>query len=269
MILILRVGIVLALVATAACARSTKADDGRFSVVAAFFPLAEAARQVGGDRVRVTDLTPPGVEPHDLELTTRQVDRIEDADVVLLLGGGFQPAVARAAKRAKGKVVTVDAPHDDPHVWLDPVRMQAIVTQVAAAIPGAFAARFEADLAALDAEYRTGLAACARRTIVTAHEAFGHLARRYGLTQVAIAGVSPEAEPDPKRLAALTDLVRRMGTTTVFTETLVSPKVGRALAREAGVRTDVLDPLESGRPGTFVPTMRANLGRLRAALACP
>jgi zinc transport system substrate-binding protein len=242
--------------------------SGKLQVVASFYPLAEAARQVGGDRVEVTDLTPPGVEPHDVELSTRQVDRIENADVVLVLGGGFQPGVTRAARRATGRAVTVDAPSDDPHIWLDPQRMEAIVDQVAAAIPGADPGPFKAAIARLDVAFKDGLAQCQRRVIVTAHEAFGYLAARYGLTQEAIAGISPQAEPDPRKLASLADLIRRTGTTTVFTEELVSPKVARALAREAGVKTDVLDPLESGGPGDYTRVMGKNLERLRAALAC-
>jgi zinc transport system substrate-binding protein len=246
---------------------STGNAAGGLNVVASFYPLAEAARQAGGPNVHVTDLTPPGVEPHDLELTSKQVDRVQDADVVLLLDGDFQPAVARAARRSKGKVVRIPVPADDPHIWLDPVQMKGVVQQVAQALKGD-PTTFTAALDRLDAAYGAGLADCQRRVLVTAHQAFGHLARRYGLTQEAITGISPEAEPDPRRLAALADLVKRTGTTTIFTEELVSPKVAEALAREAGVKTDVLNPLESGRPGDAVPVMEDNLRRMRAALGC-
>jgi zinc transport system substrate-binding protein len=151
--------------------------------------------------------------------------------------------------------------------------MQGIVDQVAAAlkdVPGSVerAAAFKQELAALDVQFRAGLAECERTTLVTAHEAFGWLAKRYGLTQEAIAGFSPDAEPDPRKLAELADLVKRTGTTTVFTESLVSPKVAEALARETGARTDVLDPMESGAPGAYVAVMQANLQRIRAALSC-
>jgi zinc transport system substrate-binding protein len=271
-ILITAVVGVAAAVAAAGAACGSRAQggsgDAKLHVVAGFYPLAEAARQVGGDKVDVADLTPPGVEPHDLELSTRQVDRIESADVVLLLGGGFQPAVTRAARRAKGKVVTIDAPSDDPHIWLDPARMASIVDHVADAIPGSDRGPFKAAIADLDTAYGEGLAQCDRRVIVTAHAAFGHLAHRYKLTQEAMAGISPEVEPDPRRLAELTDVIRRTGTTTVFTEELVSPKVAKALAREAGVGTAVLDPMESGKPGDYTRVMGQNLDRLRQALAC-
>jgi zinc transport system substrate-binding protein len=171
---------------------------------------------------------------------------------------------------------------DDPHVWLDPVLMRQVVdrlaTAMARAVPRAGdgldgrAARVDAALAALDADYRRGLADCDRRIIVTAHDAFGHLARRYRLREQAIAGISPEQEPDPRRIAELGDLVRRERVTTVFTERLVSPRVADTLARDAGVRTAVLDPIESpsGRPtfAAYLRAMRSNLRVLRQALGC-
>ena len=128
---------------------------------------------------------------------------------------------------------------------------------------------------ALDGRYRQGLASCARHELVTSHQAFGRLAARYGLIQRGIAGVSPDAEPDPGRLAQLGDLVRSHGVTTIFTETLVSPKIADTLARSAGVRTEVLDPIEGltreelAKGATYVSVMDDNLAKLRAALGCP
>lgn len=265
-------------------------SDDRPAVVASFYPLAEAARQVGGDRVRVQNLTPPGAEPHDLELTASQVADIQDAEVVLVLGEDFQPAVETAAAGRAGTVELLSAlgpaagDSDDPHVWLDPMLFAAVVDQVAGALGraepaqrAAFAAgaeAYKAQLATLDADYRTGLSDCARREILTAHEAFGRLADRYGLTQESIAGLSPETEPEPDRLAELADLVRDRGVTTIFTETLVSPRVADALARETGARTEVLDPLEglsrddADDGATYLSVMRDNLAKLRVALGC-
>ena len=256
-------------------------------VVASFYPLAYAAQEVGGNAVSVTNLTGPGVEPHDLELTPRQVDRVQDAKAVFILGRSFQPAVERAAKHSRATIALIDrlgVRGRDPHVWLDPVLMTAIVDDVAqalaAAFPGhdaAFAARARAlhdQVQSLDAEYRAGLADCARHEIVTSHEAFGRLAARYGLVQKPVTGLSPEAEPDPARLAQLTDLIKRDGVTTVFTEQLVSSRVADALARESGVRTEVLDPIEgltkdeAKRGVTYLDLMRQNLVKLRAALGC-
>lgn len=278
------------------CARGGTEGDG-VSVVAGFYPVFEAAGRVAGNRAEVIDLTPPGVEPHDIELSSREVDQVLDADLLLYLGSGFQPAVEELAARREG--VSMDlleglplhegAAHDqgegeaDPHVWLDPVLMAQLVDRIATGLSqvdpaGAdeYAGRadgFVAEIQQLDQEFEEALASCDRRLLVTAHDAFGYLAARYGLEQEGIAGLSPEAEPDPRRLAELTDLVRSTGTTTVFTETLASPEVAQTLAREAGVRTDVLDPIESG-PGdgetarAYVDRMRSNLAAIVPALGC-
>jgi zinc transport system substrate-binding protein len=288
--------LVLALLVGAGCGADDSGDDGRPSVVAAFYPVAEVAEQVGGDDVAVTNLTPAGVEPHDLELTTDQVDAVLDADLVVYLGGGFSPALEEAVDGRDGPSLDLldvvptepgaaeEGEDVDPHVWLDPARWQRAVDEVAAGVsdvvPDAAGAvtdradRYRNELADLDAELESTLAGCQRDLLVTAHAAFHYLAERYGLRQEALTGVSPEAEPDPERLAELADLVEREGVTTVFTETLVDPEVAEALAREAGVDTAVLDPLEglsderreSG--ATYTSVMRDNGDALAEALGC-
>ncbi|HVF75843.1 MAG TPA: metal ABC transporter substrate-binding protein [Acidimicrobiales bacterium] len=263
--------IVLAvLVVFAACGDNRGNDDGRPTVVASFFPLAELARAVGGADVVVHDLTPPGVESHDYEPSTRDIDRIEDADVVLYLGGGFQPAIERTAGRAQKAVdLLASARADgDPHLWLDPTAMVAWVDVVARAVGVDHAGDFRRALRDLDDEYRRRLAPCRSRVIVTTHDAFGHLARRYNLEQQPLTGITPDAEPDPKRLAELADLVRARGVTTVFTEGTDDAKAAEALAREAGVRTAVLSTLEQPVDGGYIAGMRRNLDTLTQALQC-
>ena len=279
------VAVAAALLLAAGCG-DTAGGDGRPRVVASFFPLAEVARRLGGDGVAVTDLTPRGTEPHDLELTSDQVDELLDADLVVHLGGGFQPAVEDVVDQRDGATVDVlaalgvDGDDDvDPHVWLDPTQQARIVDAVAAALAeelpereaevDAAAARSRDELADLDADLAAQLDGCERDLVVSAHDAFGALARRYGLRTEALTGISPEAEPDPGRLAALADLVDREGVTTVFTEALVAPDVAEALAREAGVRTAVLDPIEGPSDGGYVGAMRRNGDALAEALGCP
>ena len=279
---------VLALV-LAACGGDAGGDgdgDG-VSVVASFYPLAEVASRVAGDRADVENLTPPGAEPHDFELSTDDLDAIEDADLLLYLGDDFQPAIEEVTGRA-GRAVDLLGSEEriegDPHVWLDPRRMTAMARAVHDALveldpdgAGAYgenAERYVAELEALDADFEDGLADCERDTIVTAHAAFGYLTERYGLRQVAIAGLSPDAEPDPARLADVIDQVRAEGVTTVFSETLVAPDLAETLAREAGIDTAVLDPLEGlddeqlEDGASYASVMRANLDALRLALGC-
>jgi zinc transport system substrate-binding protein len=272
----------------AGCGAAATSSGGRTTVVAAFYPLAYAAQRIGGGAVKVENLTPSGAEPHDLELTPRAVAEIQQADVVLYLGHGFQPAVSDAVRGAKGRVVDVlsglplhsargqeEGLTADPHVWLDPVLYSRIVKRIGAVLGRkAHTAAPIAQLRALDRDYRGGLARCARREIVTSHAAFGYLAQRYGLRQVAITGVTPESEPSAKQLAGVVKTVRRTHATTVFFETLVSPRLAETVAREVGARTAVLDPIEGltpseqSRGATYLTVMRRNLANLRKALSC-
>lgn len=248
------------------------------TIVAAFYPLAFAAAQVA-PHAEVVNLTPPGAEPHDLELSPRDVGRVRDAGLAVYVGDGFQPAVQHAVQDRSGPSLDVlthagTAGHD-PHVWLDPVRFAKIARQIASALGTPAAADdLVGRLHSLDREYRRGLARCARREIVTSHAAFGYLAARYGLVQVPLVGLQPEAEPGPRDVERLVDEVRATRATTVFSETLASPALADTVAREAGVTTAVLDPLEGLTPSEvdagedYFTVMRKNLAVLRAALGC-
>lgn len=261
-------------VVASGCAKDTGAGDGRLRVVAGLYPLAYVARAVGGDRVDVVDLTPPGAEPHDVELAPSQVSALESADVVLLVPG-LQPEADAAAPDARTLLVPVE--NGDPHVWLDPLRLTAVAATLVNRLDdldpeGDYRDRMSglvAELTSLSNDFRAGLATCARRDIVTSHAAFGHLAKAYGLTQVGISGIQPDAEPPPGKVAEIARYVRERKVTTVFFETLVSPKVAEAIARESGARTALLDPVESVADGDdYVGVMRRNLAALRTALGC-
>lgn len=281
--------------------------DDPLQVVASFYPLQWMAQEVGGDRVEVSSLTKPGAEPHDLELTPRDVGAIQDADAVALLSE-FQPAVDAAVAEATGEVfdardatelVPLEAPptsephdhdHDDayeigttdPHFWLDPSRMREVATAFAdtlATADPAHAAAYRANakalgaqLADLDGQMQAGLTDCDRTDLVTIHEAFGYLARRYGLQQVGITGLAPDADPSPKDLAAVADFVDEHDVTTIYFETLTSPAVAEALASESGATTAVLDPIEGLTEGSkgsdYLEVMRSNLATLRAGQGC-
>ena len=260
----------------------TSGSSGKEEVAASFYPLAFAAEELGGDRVDVVNLTPPGTEPHDLEPTPSDVRELKSADLVLLLGHGFQPQLEDAAGTSDRVGVLLDTPglnrfeNDDPHVWLDPVRYELIARKVGEELSASTSSveRFLARLKTLDSEYRRGLAHCVRDDIVTSHDAFGYLAQRYGLHQIPITGLSPEAEPSPKDLSRVVDLVRSTHATTVFSETLVSPRIAEAVASETGARTAVLNPIEGLEPSEaargedYFSLMRSNLAVLRAALGC-
>ena len=266
---------------------SAAGSSGKTSVVAAFYPLAFAAEQIGGSRVDVTNITPPGAEPHDVELTPQEVGHIQTADVVLYLSHDFQPAVEQAVGGANGTRVDAlegiglregsgdEAGKADPHVWLDPFLYARVVKKIGAALgrprrAAALARRVQA----LDRAYRSGVVDCKRRDFVTSHAAFGYLAARYHLHQVPITGIDPESEPSPQHLQSLIQLVRREHVATVFFERLFSPRLAETVGRDAGVKTAVLDPIEGLTPAeqdkgfTYFTLMRQNLRELRTALGC-
>jgi zinc transport system substrate-binding protein len=253
-------------------------------IVVAFYPLQFVAQRVAGDHAAVSDLTQPGAEPHDVELTPRQVASLTTASLVIY-EKGFQPAVDEAVRQSENPEVidtttTVplrpltlsgddlghgegtgddhapsdDHPGLDPHVWLDPTAVSRIAHAVESRlviIDPAHAADYarnsrmlEEDLRKLDRSFRNGLRHCVRTEFITTHAAFGYLAERYHLTQIGISGLSPDAEPSPARIAEVQRVAREYQLTTIFSETLVSPALAEAIAGDLGLRTDVLDPLE-------------------------
>jgi zinc transport system substrate-binding protein len=276
----------LALPGLAACSGVAAADarsDGKLKVTASFYPLEFLVRQIGGSQVDVTDLTKPGVEPHDLELSPRQVARVGDSDLAVYLRG-LQPAVDAAIEQSgvdrsvdaarltsmEDHGTEVDGRHHttgdngsggkgedagaDPHIWLDPVRYAQVAKGVGKAMAQADPAHaatygkntdaLVAKLDTLDGQFRAGLKDRGADTFLTTHAAFGYLAERYGLVEEAINGIDPESEPSANRMKALQDLAGRDHVSTVFFEPLVSDRAARTVAGDLHIRTDVLDPIE-------------------------
>ena len=295
--------------AAASGAGPTAAPSGALTMSTSFYPIQYLAQAIGGEHVAVTSVTPTNVEPHDFELSPKDVTALSASSLVLYVSG-FQPSLDDALAQVSGPAVVdlagsvdlvhhdgveeeheegaTEAAHDhdhdpaaalDPHFWLDPVRMQAAAKAVEAALAQAdpahaddYAANLNtlnATLADLNTSYSTGLGHCERTTFVTSHAAFGYLADRYGLTQASISGVDPESEPSPAELAEVKKIVESTGTTTIFTEELVSPETAQAVAAETGAQTRVLSPIESApESGDYAGVMRTNLEELRTALSC-
>lgn len=296
--------LVTALLILSGCGNSSGADGQALRIVASFYPLQWITQQVAGPSARVDSLTKPGAEPHDLELSPQDVAKASNADLVVYLKG-FQPAVDDAVgKEADDRGYDVTAVADlnltytpiedgekhsdeagttDPHFWLDPARLSAVADSIVARltkIAPEEASHFrknadtvKARLTALDKDFAAGLARCANRNLVTSHNAFGYLAQRYGLTQVGISGLSPEAEPKPADLAAIATFVKKNQVRTIYYETLVSPTVARTVAAETGATTAVLDPIEGmnseSQGKDYLQVMRSNLANIKQGQPCP
>jgi len=289
---------------------STQQSDKKLKVVTSFYPLAEIARTVGNDHVDVLNLVPPGAEPHDFEPSPKDILALNNADLVIINGLGFEPWADKIIPGLQQKnIKIIDISKDipellkpteplpsaetageeehfvyDPHFWLDPlmyIRETQTISKTLEKIDPSYSDSFEknteafvAQLQELDGEFRNGLKSCQLKEIVTNHAAFGYLAKEYGLTMVAISGMSPDAEPSPKKLAELTDLVKKDNVKIIFTETLLSPKVSDTVAKETGTETRVLNPIEGltevemKNGENYISMMKKNLESLRTALEC-
>ncbi|MGO1638194.1 metal ABC transporter substrate-binding protein [Ancrocorticia populi] len=280
---------------------SSESDAEGLTVATSFYPLAWLIESIGGDDVTVISMTPANVEPHDYELSPSDIAKMNEADLVVYVEG-FQPSMDAAVEQISGPEVLElsdsvgllpleedhgddDEAHEhdhgnlDPHFWLDPERMSDAGEAIEESLSQADSANattyqegqetVAGQLTDLDTEFADGLATCERQTIVTTHAAFGYLTNRYGLTQVAISGIDPEAEPSPADLAAIKTTIKDTATTTIFTEELASPKTAQAVAGETGADLATLNPLESKpEDGDYVSGMEANLAALQGALGC-
>ncbi|MBI4233058.1 MAG: zinc ABC transporter substrate-binding protein [Chloroflexi bacterium] len=273
-------------------------EERKLTVVASFYPLAYFAQQIGGSELKVVTLVPPGVEAHDWEPSPRDIVALQEASLFVYNGAGFEPWVPRVLAAVSRKdtevveatrglpllMVGAGSRSPDPHVWLDPVLAQRQVEMIRDALAKVDPDRgdvyrkggevLSARLAALHAAFQDGLDRCQSRTVVTPHAAFGYLAQRYNLEIIAVAGLSPEVEPSPARLAEVVSVVRERGVRYIFFETLVSPALSETIAREIGARTLVFNPLEGltreelAAGEDYFTVMQRNLGNLRLALGC-
>jgi len=269
-------------------------DPSKISVVVGLYPYAWLAESIGGEHVVVSNLTPPGSEPHDLELTAKQVASVQISDLTIY-EAGLQPNVDSAVAQTKPAhsldVTTIvpleihqsDTDHNlDPHIWLDPVRMitvaHAIAEQLIQIDPPNTQAYSDSlnttisTLTGIDAHYSSGFTHCDRTEFLTTHAAFGYMAERYGLTQISISGLSPDAEPSPDRIAEIHRVAEEQGLTTVFFETLTSPELAQSIADDLHLKTDVLDPIEGitnkSRGNDYTQIMSSNLSALQQANGC-
>jgi zinc transport system substrate-binding protein len=283
----------------------------KLGVVTTLFPLQEFAVAVGGDRAQVALLLPPGAEPHAWEPKPSDLAKIQKADVFIYIGQAMEPWAVDLLKASRGdalKIVEaskglhlleIKDPHResspahkhgreeriDPHVWmdfsLDGKIIEAIASAFAEKDPAnashfrARAMEYRSRLEALDEKYQIVLARCRHRQIILGgHSAFAYLARRYSLQQVPLYGISPNAEPTPKRLTEVIQAAKSHGVKFIFFEEMVNPKLARVLAQEAGLQTLVIygganltrDQLK--QKVTFLELMEKNLENLRQGLDC-
>lgn len=265
-------------------------------VVASIYPVGDMVKEVGGNRVEVRVMLPPGASPHVFEATPRMAKDLSEARIFFEVGAGLEFWAETLVKGTGEKIRIVvlsegmkllqeEGEHGhghehgtaNPHVWLDPVLAVEMVRKIAQALEDADtagaalyrmrSAEYIARLRALDAEIRKTVSTFSIKSFVSFHPAWDYFALRYGLKSVGVIEESPGREPSPRKLQAIVKAVREYRIRAVFAEPQLNPKAAEVIAREAGVKVIMLDP-EGGLPGreTYMGLMKYNLERLKEAM---
>ncbi len=260
------------------------------TVTTSIYHLNFFVSEVGGDRIVVKNITPPGVEPHDYEPTARDLVQIQKSKLLFISSEDFEPWGSKIKKDMVGTGVTVIevsaglVENNDPHIWLSPElakkEVEVITDELIKADEGSTQYFLEneksliAKLDKLSMDFRQGLSSCKEYKVVTSHAAFGYLTQEYGLTQVAISGLTPDEEPSTKQMIEIAKEAEKDKLKYIFFEKLVSPKLAETIAQEIGAKTLVLDPIEGisdndrSQGKNYLTIMEENLANLRIALEC-
>ncbi|MFJ8260094.1 metal ABC transporter substrate-binding protein [Peribacillus asahii] len=282
-----------------------KEDPEKLQIITTFYPMYYFTKQITGNLANVEILIPNGVEPHDWEPTSKDMINMQEADVFIYNSRYFETWTEKVLDSIDSSNLNVveasngiglmdsnieEEQHDhedseamkDPHVWLSPILAQKEVDNIAEVLEKADpknkeqyeknADAFKAELTDLDKLYKGTIDKAPRKEFVTQHAAFGYLAKQYGLTQIPIAGLSPDVEPTLAKLAELTEMMKKKKIEVVYFEELTSPKVAKTLANETGAKTEVLNPLEGLTKDEqeqgldYIGVMEKNLEALKVAL---
>jgi zinc transport system substrate-binding protein len=292
----------------------------KIPVAASIVPLGDFCRQLGGDRVKVQVLIPPGASPHVFEPSPSVVARAGQARLFVYIGAGLEPWAEKLLKsRGRENLEVVEAVQGlpliketgehhhgeeaeekpgghqpdtvaekayaghshaagNPHVWLDPVLAQSICRRISAALirldPGhrrdyeTRRDRYLQELADLNQEIASRVSSFRIREFVCFHPSFSYFARRYGLREAGVIELSPGREPTPRHLQKIVKAIKKHGIRVVFAEPQLSPRIASVIAREAGAKVLLLDPV-GGRPPygeDYLKLMRYNLSILAEAM---
>ncbi|MDR6997746.1 metal ABC transporter substrate-binding protein [Neobacillus niacini] len=283
-----------------------KASDGtkKLQIVTTFYPMYYFAQKVAGDSANVDLLIPNGVEPHDWEPSTKDMEKIQNADIFIYNSRYFETWVDKVlssidqsnlkiVEASKGiKLINgiseeegnqkASSSSKDPHVWLSPVLAEQEVDNITQVLEQKDpknkeqyeknASAFKSQLVDLDHLYKDTIDKAKKKEFVTQHAAFGYLAKQYGLTQIPIAGLSPDVEPSLGKLQELADLTKKKNIKIIYFEGLTSSKVAQTLANEIGAKTEVLNPLEGltkdeqEKGLDYIGVMKNNLEALKLSI---
>ncbi len=303
-VMILQFLIIMLIIAVfSGCSAKTKenknsVDSNKISVYTSFYTMYDFTKKIGGDKINLTNLTPAGIEPHEWELTPRDIANLEKANLLIYNGAGMEIWTEKVLKTLDNKkLIAVETAKNlkllenddqvgdlkyDPHVWLNPIlaksQMEAIKNALVTADP-ANKNYYEKNytdnvkkLDDLDKEYKESIAKFTKKDIIVAHKAFGYITDTYGLNQIAIEGLNADSEPTPAKMAEITEFAKANNVKYIFFEELISPKVAETIAKGVGAKTAMLNPLEGLKEEDiqagkdYFSVMRENLEALKKAL---
>lgn len=286
-----------------ACSTS-KNSNNKLNIVTTFYPVYEFSKEIVGDTADVKLLIGAGTEVHEYEPSAKAIATIQDSDAFIYENENMEtwaPKVIDGLDKNKVKVVKATEnmlllpgiaeeeeehaegeahSHEyDPHVWLSPKRAIIMVESIRDQLSTNFpdkkdtfeknAKQYIEKLEQLDKKYTAELSNAKQKSFVTQHAAFAYLALDYNLKQVPIAGLSPDKEPTAARLAELTKYIKDNSIKYIYFEENASSTVANTLAKETGVKLDVLNPLESlteqetKNGENYISVMESNLKSLK------
>ena len=293
--------VLVILLSLVGCSNKPKEDNGKLNVAVSFYIMEEFTNRIGGDKVTINNLVGSG-DAHHWEPTPKDIVSLEKADLLIMNGAGFEgwlPDVLSALKTDKLTVIDtskdiqwLESSHEhehehehgdfDPHTWLSPKnalkQLNVIKDALVSKDPNNKdyyeenfnTARIEFE--DLHKSFQETLNNTKRKDIVVAHAAFGYLVNEYGLTQVAVEGLTPDSEPAPSRISEIIKFVKEHDIKIIFFDSPANPKVAETIAKEVGVKASLLSPIESltsqqeSNRENYITIMKDNLEALKEAL---
>lgn len=273
--------------------------DDKIIVVATLYPYYDFVRIIGGERVSVDMLVPPGVNPHIFEPKPRDIEVIGKADLLIFNGAGLEPWVEdllRGLENPGLRVVDASSivhhiehmhngeKHLDPHIWLslrNDKKIVKAITEALIEIDPEYTEYYRercsdylVNLTELEEKFIEALSKCKhRKFIIGGHSAFGYLAHDFNLTQIAVQGISPDAEPSPSKIAEIIELITSENIKYIFFERVMNPKTAQVIGDASGAEILMLDPVptmkrEEAEYKSFLSVMEENLRNLQKGLEC-
>ena len=265
-------------------------DNSKLQVISSFNPLHEFSQEIGQDKVDVTLLVPIGVEPHDWEPTIKDVQQMQQSNLIIINGIGFENWVdSLDENNYQGTIVDTsvgildEVPDEkntdnstDSHIWLNPVYAKIQVQNIASAFSNsdpengkfyrANAEKYIEKLNSLDSRIRNELSGC-NHDFIAFHDAFSYFADEYDLNQhTIIASNNSHGEVTAKTLENVISTAKKLNIKVIFSEENVSTKTSEIIANEIAGKVLILSPLEVVSDGTYVSKMSENLENLKEAL---